>query len=132
MSEIKGINHFALSVADLEESCIFYEKVLKLEVLEKRANDIFLQVGENSIMGLLQYPGGKESFNQDFRPSKIGKGFTHFGFEAESEEEVFSMEKHLISHNVPIIKPAYKRWDGASVYFLDPNNYTLEFLYYKK
>ena len=34
----------------------------------------------------------------------------------------------LIQH--PIVKEAYERWDGASLYFLDPNGYTLEFIYF--
>ena len=32
--------------------------------------------------------------------------------------------------NIEITKKAYERWDGASVYFTDPNGYTLEFIYF--
>ena len=132
MSKIVGINHFALAVANLDESCQFYEKILNLKLIEKRKNDAFIEAGKNCVLALLQYPEGANSFKQNYQPTKTGKAFTHFGFKAECVEDVFSMEKHLIENNVSIIKNAYQRWDGASIYFLDPNNYTLEFLYLKK
>ena len=128
--KVTGINHFGLSVADLDESIEFYCDVLNLEVSEKREHDCFFKVGETSVFALIPYPGGKDNFDQEMRPSKKGKAFTHFGFQAPSAQEVFKLQKSLKEKNIEITKQAYERWDGASVYFTDPNGYTLEFIYF--
>lgn len=128
--KVTGINHFGLSVADLDESIKFYCDILNLEVSEKREHDCFFKVGETSVFALIQYPGGKESFDLEMRPSKKGKAFTHFGFQAPSVQEVFKLQESLKENNIEITKQAYERWDGASVYFTDPNGYTLEFIYF--
>ena len=90
---ITGINHFGLSVADLEESVQFYTEVLELPYSEKRENDCFFPVGEHSVFALIQFPGGREAFNREMRPSRKGKAFTHFGFQAPSSKDVFSLQE---------------------------------------
>ena len=131
MSEfIKGICHFGLSVADLDESVQFYTEVLGLELSERREKDAFLQIGTDDVLALIQYPGGAERFEAEMRPKNWGKIFTHFGLAAESVEAVFKFQDYLRAHGVKVVKEAYERWDGASLYFLDPNGYTLEFIYF--
>ena len=131
MSEfIKGIGHFGLSVSDLDESIRFYTEVLDLEISERREKDAFFHVGADDVLALIQYPGGATQFDVEMRPKNWGKAFTHFGLMAESVESVFGFQKHLEASGVEIVKEAYERWDGASVYFLDPNGYTLEFIYF--
>lgn len=127
---IKGIGHFGLSVADLEESVAFYGELLGLALSEKREKDAFFSVGEAHVLAIIQYPGGRQRFDEEMRPKHRGKAFTHFGFFADSQEAVFTMEALLRNAGVEIVQPAYNRRDGASLYFLDPNGYTLEFLYY--
>ena len=127
---ITGVNHFGLSVADLDESIEFYQNILGLEMSEKRETDAFFQISASSVIALLQYPGGREKFDANMRPEKKGKAFTHYGFEAPSAEAVFEFEKHLIKNGVEITKKAYERWDGASLYFSDPNGHTLEYMYF--
>jgi catechol 2,3-dioxygenase-like lactoylglutathione lyase family enzyme len=127
---ITGINHFGLSVADLQESINFYENVLGIPPSEKREHDCFFKVGSRSVFALIQYPGGKLAFDAEMKPKHKGKAFTHFGFEAPSVKDVFALEKRLEELGVEISKKAYERWDGASVYFTDPNGYTLEFIYF--
>lgn len=127
---IKGIGHFGLSVRDLNESVRFYSSVLGLEVSERRERDAFFQVGKSDVLALIQYPGSADRFDAEMKPGNRGKAFTHFGLRADSTESVFAFQDHLRSCGVEIIKEAYERWDGASVYFLDPNGYTLEFIYY--
>ncbi len=131
MSEfIKGIGHFGLSVSDLDESIHFYAEVLGLEMSERRGKDAFFRVGTDDVLALIQYPGDAVRFDTEMRPKNRGKAFTHFGLMAESAESVFGFQNHLKASGVEIVKEAYERWDGASVYFLDPNGYTLEFIYY--
>jgi catechol 2,3-dioxygenase-like lactoylglutathione lyase family enzyme len=127
---VEGICHFGLSVADLEESIRFYTSVLGLPVSERREKDAFLPVGSGDVLALIQYPGGRERFDDEMRPKNRGKAFTHFGFKAGSAQAVFDFQEKLRELDVRIVKEAYERWDGASVYFLDPNGYTLEFIYF--
>lgn len=127
---IKRIGHIGLSVSDLDESIRFYTEVLGLEMSERREKDAFFRVGEADVLALIQYPGGAERFEREMRPRNKGKAFTHFGLMAASVPSVFEFQARLEAHDVEVVKPAYERWDGASVYFLDPNGYTLEFIYY--
>jgi catechol 2,3-dioxygenase-like lactoylglutathione lyase family enzyme len=129
-SYIKGIGHVGLSVSDLDESIQFYSDVLGLEMSERREKDAFYRIGQDDVLALIQYPGGAARFDAEMRPDKRGKAFTHFGLKAESTDAVFQFQDHLRSQGVHIIKEAYERWDGASFYFLDPNGYTLEYIYY--
>ena len=66
MSEwVTGAGHIGISVADLDESIEFYEDVLGLKVSTKREKDAFIPLGDSDVLALLQYPGGKEVFNQE-------------------------------------------------------------------
>ena len=127
---IGGINHFALSVGDLKESIAFYTEILGLEICEQRENDCFLKVGEKDVMALIQFPEGRFAYEGTLKPKRTGKSYTHFGFEAPSIEAVYRMERKLYDAGVKIVTKAYERWDGASLYFLDPNGYTIEYLYF--
>lgn len=127
---IKGICHFGLSVADLDESVRFYSEVLGLEISERREKDAFFLVGEDDVLALIQYPGGAERFDAEMRPKNRGKAFTHFGLTADSMQAVFEFQEQLRECGVKIVKEAYERWDGGSLYFLDPNGYTLEFIFF--
>ena len=128
---IKGICHFGLSVSDLDESVRFYTEVLGLVISERREKDVFFQIGSDDVLALIQCPGGATRFDSEIRPKNWGKAFTHFGLTAESVDAVFEFQEHLRHCGVEIVKEAYERWDGASVYFLDPNGYTLEFIYFE-
>ena len=130
-SKTCGIKHFGLSVASLEQSIHFYCDTLGLQLTLKRKNDAFFNLEDGSVFALLQYPNGKKKFDLEIRPKLFGKNFTHYGFSARSEKDVFAFQKFLQKKNVPISKQAYSRWDGASLYFTDPNGYTIEYIYLK-
>ena len=127
---IKGICHFGLSVSDLDESIRFYGEVLGLEMDERREKDAFFRIGKADVLALIQYPGGAARFDAEMRPKNRGKAFTHFGLAADSADAVFNFQEYLKANDVNIVKEAYERWDGAGLYFLDPNGYTLEYIYF--
>jgi len=127
---IAGAGHFGISVADLDESIDFYQNILGLKVSLKREKDAFIPIGKEDVLALLQFPGGKEAFDKEYRPKYKGKAFTHFGLTAPSVQAVFDFQEKLKNADVEIIKEAYERWDGASFYFLDPNGHTLEYIYF--
>ena len=127
---ITGAGHFGISVADLDESIDFYQNILGLKVSLKREKDAFIPIGKEDVLALLQFPGGKEAFDKEYRPKYKGKAFTHFGLTAPSVQAVFDFQEKLRNAEVEIIKEAYERWDAASFYFLDPNGHTLEYFYF--
>ncbi len=127
---IKGICHFGLSVSDLDESIRFYSEVLGLKLSERREKDAFFQIGTDDVLALIQHPGGAARFDEEARPKNHGKAFTHFGLAADSAKAVFEFQDHLKANDARIVKEAYERWDGASLYFLDPNGYTLEYIFF--
>ena len=127
---ITGAGHFGISVADLDESIDFYQNILGLKVSLKREKDAFIPIGKEDVLALLQFPGGKEAFDKEYRLKYKGKAFTHFGLTAPSVQAVFDFQEKLRNSEVEIIKEAYERWDGASFYFLDPNGHTLEYIYF--
>ena len=126
---IHGLGHQAINVKSLEASKKWYCEVLGLTVLHQDAMHVFLQVGtkENfGILALLGKPPGLEPADPTLRQ---GDKYNHFGFRAQSSEEVFEFAEYLKIKNVTILKGPYTRKDGSSVYFLDPDGYTLEYLY---
>lgn len=127
---ISGICHFGLSVADLDESIRFYSEVLGLDCTTRREHDAFFMIGADNVLALIQYPGSRAEFDAEMRPGRWGKSFTHFGLQAPSVAAVFAFQAHLRECGVKIVKEAYERWDGASLYFLDPNGYTIEYIYF--
>jgi catechol 2,3-dioxygenase-like lactoylglutathione lyase family enzyme len=130
---IYGLSHQAINVKSFEISKKFYCEVLGLKVLYEDAAHVFLKVGEADqfgILALLIYPlEGPAPVDPKERQ---GNKYNHFGFRAKSDAEVFDFAEHLRGSGVKIIKGPYTRKDGSSVYFLDPDGYTLEYLYLKE
>ena len=127
-SFIRGIDHLALTVRNLKQSENFYTQVLGGKVIWKNASNCFIQFGKTDVLALLKAPA-----DHPFSALKKlqGKKFSHFGFQAKSEQEVRRFADHLRTRKVRITEGPYSRSDGASVYFLDPNGYTLEYFYLK-
>lgn len=127
---IHGLAHQAINVKDLEHSKRFYRDVLGMDVLYQDAMHVFLKVGERENFGILALLGRPETGPEPVDPStRQGNKYNHFGFRARTSEEVYEFAEYLKGKNVPIIKGPYTRKDGSSVYFLDPDGYTLEYLY---
>lgn len=127
---IHGLAHQAINVTDLERSKRFYVEVLGMAVLYQDAMHVFLKVGEGESFGVLALLGKPKSGPEPVDPRlRQGNAYNHFGFRARSSEEVYEFAEHLAAHGVRILRGPYTRKDGSSVYFVDPDGYTLEYLY---
>ncbi len=127
---IHGLGHQAINVKDLGRSKRFYVEILGLSVLYEDAMHVFLKVGEGENFGILALLGKPAGGPDPVDPAlRQGGKYNHFGFRARAREEVYEFAGYLKSHGITILKGPYTRKDGTSVYFLDPDGYTLEHLY---
>ena len=123
MIRISGLDHVALSVADLERSRKFYEEVLGFKVspreYQKPGTEYFLDCGP-SLIGLIQGdPKGDKHELQDG-----GLGGNHFSFRIHTKDFDAAVED-LKTRGVTVtfFKKRERSW---SVYFLDPDGNKLE------
>lgn len=127
---IHGLSHQALNVLDVPRAKDFYTRVLGMSVLYEDAEHVFLKVGEGKNFGILALLSAPKSGPAPVNPSeRQGNKYNHFGFRALNEKQVYEFADYLKAQNVKIIQGPYTRKDGASVYFLDSEGYTLEYLY---
>ena len=123
MIKVRGIDHAAISVVDLERSRKFYEEVLGLKVSprehQKPGTEYFLDCG-SSLVGLIQGdPKGEKHLLQD-----SGLGGNHVSFRVPTKEfdaAVAELKKRGVT--ITFEKKRERSW---SVYFLDPDGNKLE------
>ena len=123
MIRILGIDHVALSVADLDRSVKFYTEVLGFKISprehQKPGIEYFLDCGP-SLIGLIQGdPSGDRHELQDG-----GLGGNHFSFRIPTRDFDAAVEE-LKARGVTVtfFKKRERSW---SVYFLDPDGNKLE------
>jgi glyoxylase I family protein len=123
MIKVRGVDHVAISVKDLEVSRKFYEDVLGLKVspreYQKPGVEYFLDCG-TSLIGLIQGdPKGDKHLLQD-----AGLGGNHFSFRVETKE--FDKAAEEIRSRGITVTYEKKRERSWSLYFLDPDGNKLE------
>lgn len=132
---IKGLNHLGLVVEDIQVARRFFTEVLGLKLVLDRGELIFLLAGDDVIavktprMAVSKPEHGGESL--DAYQKSGWQSLDHYGFYAQSPEEVDAFAENLRHHNITILKGPYDRSDGRSVYFRDPCGNVGEYLYYK-
>lgn len=127
---IHGLAHQAINVKDLDVSKKFYAETLGMDVLYQDAMHVFLKVGEAENFGILALLGTPKTGLPPVDPNeRQGNAYNHFGFRARSSQEVYEFSDYIRLKGVRILKGPYTRKDGSSVYFVDPDGYTLEYLY---
>lgn len=123
MIKVRGIDHVAISVKDLNRSLEFYTKILGLSVTRREYSkpgiEYFLDCG-GGLVGLIQ---GNEKEGSHFLQDG-GVGGNHVSFRADTQDFDKIVEE-LRRQNVTISfeKKREKSW---SVYFLDPDGNKLE------
>ena len=118
-----SFNHIALSVKDVNESIIFYQKALQLEEIKNTASDSktrWLSFSDGKQLHLIPRPNSE---------IKINKA-VHF---ALATPDIKSFIKHLKVLNIEYSDwldtpdKDYIRKDGIiQIYFQDPNGYWIE------
>ncbi|MFN3352004.1 MAG: VOC family protein [Brevundimonas sp.] len=108
---IRGLNHLTLAVTDLDRSVAFYAEVLGCELKAVWKSGAYLQAGPLWLcLSVDEAAGG------------LGADYTHYAFDVEADQF-----DDLVAR-VRMHAPSWKdnRSEGASFYFLDPDNHRLE------
>ncbi|MGE4233239.1 MAG: VOC family protein [Bacteriovoracia bacterium] len=113
MSLIKGINHVTFSVSSLERSFLFYSKVLDFKPKLRWSKGAYFLAGSLWVCII-------EEENRLIQPRS---DYTHMAFSV-SDKSFVEITKRLGELKIP-------QWqentsEGASFYFLDPDNHKLE------
>ncbi len=120
---IRGIDHVALNVRDLNKSMEFYTGLLGLKISEREFQkpgiEFFLDCG-TSLIGVIQ---AKETDREHLFANE-GVGANHFSFRIPAAEFDATLEK-LKAAGVTILF-SKKRERSWSVYFCDPDGNKLE------
>jgi catechol 2,3-dioxygenase-like lactoylglutathione lyase family enzyme len=121
MPAFAGVNHFALSVTDLDRSTRFYTEVLGLiAVLDFGHGRICLDRSSGFSVGLICHPGGAPGPFSVLQP-----GLDHLGLTAADRDELVAWERHFQQLGVDHT-PIQDRELGYHLNFRDPDGIPLE------
>ena len=128
---IRGFDHWAITVQDIETTIAFYRGVLGCEILYEqlwRAGKlpvISMRVGANVIN---VHQAGREASPHARQPTP-GSGDVCFRWDAPLEDAVALLDSHGIEiEEGPVPRPAADGELGRSIYCRDPDGNLLEFL----
>lgn len=128
---IRGFDHFAITVADIERTIDFYRGVLGCEILYEEAwrqgklPIVSIRIGANVVNVHQQ---GRELDPHAGRPTP-GSGDFCMRWDAPLEEAVKLLEsKGVAVIEGPLPRPAADGALGRSIYFRDPDDNLLELL----
>lgn len=113
-----GINHLLFSVADIEKSIQFYEKVFGAKLLVKGKNTAYFD-----LKGLWLALNAEKNIPRN----EIHQSYTHVAFSI-AEEDLDAVYIHLEKLNVNILKGRQRdEKDMKSIYFTDLDGHKFEF-----
>ena len=121
MPSFAGVNHFALSVTDLDASQRFYTEVLGLlTVLDVGYARVCMHKPSGFTIALVRHPEGSSS---PF--TELNTGMDHIGLAVENREELVEWEERLRSLGVEFT-PIEDTPLGHHLNFRDPDGIALE------
>jgi len=124
---INRLDHLVLTVADVDATCSFYERILGMTIIEFGAGRKALQFGNQKIN---LHQKGKEIDPKAFRPTE---GSADLCFIADTAVEVVLEE--LKHKGIEIIDGIVERTGAtgkiSSIYFRDPDMNLIEVSNYK-
>jgi catechol 2,3-dioxygenase-like lactoylglutathione lyase family enzyme len=135
--EIRGLNHAALLVKDVERSRRFYGQVLGMEEVPRPSNFNFpgawFRQGSAEIHLIGEEEPGRVAQVQPggYRPEELASDHgTHIAFEVANLEEA---RQHLQAHSVALVGGPRPRGDGVmQIYVCDPDGYIIELFVWRK
>ncbi len=117
--KVKGFNHYAIAVSDVDKSIAFYHDILGLGMLLRPNFDFkgaWLDCGHGIAIHLIEQNG-------KITPDS-GSRQLHFAF---AVDDLISTKTYLLSKGIPIIKDIKARPDGVLQMFIqDPDGYYVE------
>jgi catechol 2,3-dioxygenase len=120
------VGHVVFRVRDIQRSIKFYTEVLNFRLTEEMDGRlVFLNVGgDHHTIALCKAGHGAEAQ----QPSEDDLGLDHFAMQVPGLDDLFRIREYLRRKNVPIFFEGRRMHGGqASVEFLDPDGYRLEF-----
>ncbi len=109
---VKGLSHLTLAVTDLDRSIAFYRDLLGCRLRAVWEDGAYLEVG--SLWLCLSVDAAAASARRE--------DYTHYAFAIEAED--FEAAADRIARRARLWKTNAS--EGASLYFLDPDNHRLE------
>ena len=121
MVEFAGVNHFALSVSDLDVSQRFYSRVLGfLPLLDFGHGRVCMHKATGFTIGLIRHPQGVRA---PF--SELNAGLDHLGLSVANRDELVEWEERLRAERVDFT-PIQDTELGHHLNFRDPDGIPLE------
>ena len=122
MPTFAGVNHFALSVTDLDRSTRFYTEVLGLiAVLDFGHGRVCLDRATGFSIGLIQHAGAAPGPYTELQP-----GLDRLGLTAASRDELVAWEQRFEAMHVTY-SPIQDMECGSHLNVRDPDGIRLEF-----
>ena len=127
MPRVRQVLETALYVEDLDRAVRFYERVIGLSAMSRGDRLAALDAGEGTVL-LLFLRGATTSgasFKGGWIPPHDGGGPAHFAFAIDADD-LDSWRRHLAAEGVEIESEVKWERGGSSVYFRDPDGYSVE------
>lgn len=115
----KGLNHITLRVNNIEKAEEFYSEILGFEIEKKMGRSMTVyRIGEDSLV-LVEAETEYEPTSKDYRVD-------HFGFFAESPEEIDHLAEIFREKEVTILSGPANRKNGRFIFISDPDGNMIE------